>query len=72
MPEAIEVLLKALKLPAFQRYYQRHQQQAIEQGYGHIRYLSGLCDQEVADRYQNRFNAGPEKRGCRPEKVLPI
>jgi DNA replication protein DnaC len=23
-------------------------------GYGHVRYLSGLCEQEVADRYQKR------------------
>lgn len=54
MPETIEMLLKELKLPAFSRHYQRHQEQAIEEGYGHIRYLSGLCEQEVADRYQKR------------------
>lgn len=55
MPETIELLLKELKLPAFLRHYQRHQDQAIEEGYGHIRYLSGLCEQEVADRYQKRI-----------------
>lgn len=54
MPETIDVLLRELKLPTFLRHYQRHQEQAIEQGYGHIRYLSGLCEQEVADRYQKR------------------
>jgi DNA replication protein DnaC len=54
MPETIDLLLKELKLPAFNRHYQRHQEQAIEKGYGHIRYLSGLCEQEVADRYQKR------------------
>src|SRR5665811_2604350 len=54
MPETIDLLLKELKLPAFMRHYQRHQEQAIEQGYGHVRYLSGLCEQEVADRYQKR------------------
>jgi DNA replication protein DnaC len=54
MPETIDLLLKELKLPAFSRHYQRHQEQAIEKGYGHIRYLSGLCEQEVADRYQKR------------------
>ena len=43
MPETIDLLLKELKLPAFLRHYQRHQEQAIEQGYGHICYLSGLC-----------------------------
>lgn len=54
MPETIDLLLKELKLPAFSRHYQRHQAQAIEQGYGHVRYLSGLCEQEAADRYQKR------------------
>lgn len=57
MPETIDLLLKKLKLPAFTRHYQRHQEQAIEQGYGHIRYLSGLCEQEVADRYQKRVQS---------------
>lgn len=54
MPETINLLLKELKLPAFIRHYQRHQEQAIEKGYGHVRYLSGLCKQEIADRYQKR------------------
>jgi DNA replication protein DnaC len=54
MPETIDLLLKELKLPAFSRHYQRHQEQAIKKGYGHVRYLSGLCEQEAADRYQKR------------------
>jgi DNA replication protein DnaC len=54
MPEIIDSLLRELKLPAFVRHYKRHQEQAIENGQGHIRYLSGLCEQEVADRYQKR------------------
>jgi len=54
MPETIDLLLKELRLPAFIRHYQRHQEQAIAKGYGHIRYLSGLCEQEIADRYQKR------------------
>lgn len=54
MSETIDRLLKELKLPLFLRYYQQHQEQAIDKGYGHIRYLSGLCEQEVADRYQKR------------------
>lgn len=54
MPETIDLLLKELKLPAFSRHYQHHQEHAVEKGYGHVRYLSGLCEQEVADRYQKR------------------
>lgn len=41
-------------MPAFVRHYKRHQEQVIENGHRHIRYLSGLCEQEVADRYQKR------------------
>jgi len=54
MPETIVLLLKELKLPAFIRHYQLHQEQAIAKGYGHVRFLSGLCEQELADRYQKR------------------
>lgn len=63
MPETIDVLLRELKLPTFLRHYQRHQEQAIEQGYGHIRYLSGLCEQEVADRYQKRVQRWTREAG---------
>jgi hypothetical protein len=62
MPETIHLLLKELKLPAFSRHYQHHQQQAIENSYGHIRYLSGLCEQEIADRYQQRVQKMGEGR----------
>jgi DNA replication protein DnaC len=54
MPETIDLLLKQLRLPTFICHYQQHQEQALEKGYGHVRYLSGLCEQEVADRYQKR------------------
>jgi len=63
MPETIDLLLKELKLPAISRHYQRHQEQAIEKGYGHVRYLSGLCEQEVADRYQKRVQRWTREAG---------
>ena len=63
MPETIDSLLKELKLPAFVRHYKRHQEQAIENGHGHIRYLSGLCEQEVADRYQKRVQRWTREAG---------
>ena len=72
MPETIDLLLKELKLSAFIRHYQRHQEQAIEKGYGHVRYLSGLCEQEAADRYQKRVQRWTrEKRACLSGKALP-
>jgi hypothetical protein len=68
MPEAIDLLLKELKLPTFSRHYQHHQEQAIEKGYGHVRYLSGLCEQEVADRYQKRVQRWTREAGLPPGK----
>ena len=70
MPETIDLLLKELKLPAFLRHYQRHQEQAIAQGHGHIRYLSGLCEQEVADRYQKRVQRWTREAGLPPGEKL--
>jgi DNA replication protein DnaC len=63
MPETIDLLLKELKLPAFSRYYQSHQEQALAKGYGHVRYLSGLCEQEAADRYQKRVQKWTREAG---------
>lgn len=63
MPETIELLLKQLRLPTFIRHYQRHQEQALEKGYGHVRYLSGLCEQEAADRYQKRVQKWTREAG---------
>jgi DNA replication protein DnaC len=63
MPETIELLLKQLRLPTFIRHYQAHQEQALAKGYGHVRYLSGLCEQEAADRYQKRVQKWTREAG---------
>jgi DNA replication protein DnaC len=63
MSKTIALLLGELKLPAFGRYYQLHQAHAVEKGYGHVRYLSGLCEQEVADRYQKRLQRWTREAG---------
>lgn len=63
MPETIDLLLKQLRLPTFVRHYQSHQEQALAKGYGHIRYLSGLCEQEAADRYQKRVQNWTREAG---------
>ncbi len=48
-------MLKALRLPAFGQYYSDYQQQAIDKSWGHGQYLSKLCEQEVAQRFQTRI-----------------
>lgn len=70
MPETIDILLKELKLPAFIRHYRRHQEQALAEGYGHVRYLSGLCEQEAADRYQKRVQKWTREAGLPAGKSL--
>jgi DNA replication protein DnaC len=53
--ESLPVMLKALRLPAFGQYYSDYQQQAIDKSWGHGQYLSKLCEQEVAQRFQTRI-----------------
>ncbi len=54
MAEALPMMLKALRLPAFGLHYNDYQQQAIDKSWGYGQYLSKLCEQEVAQRFQTR------------------
>ena len=56
MSEALPMMLKALRLPAFGQHYQDYQEQATEQSWGYSQYLAQLCGQEVARRYQTRIH----------------
>ena len=56
MSEALPMMLKALRLPAFGQHYQDYQEQATEQSWGYDQYLAQLCEQEVARRYQTRIH----------------
>jgi DNA replication protein DnaC len=54
--EALPIMLKALRLPAFGQHYKDYQEQATEQSWGYDQYLSQLCEQEVAQRFQSRIH----------------
>lgn len=54
MSEALPLMLKELKLPAFGRYYQKYQDHAVDNAWGHSQYLAALCEQEMAQRFQSR------------------
>ena len=56
MAEALPMMLKELRLPAFGQHYQDYQEQAIEQSWGYGQFLAKLCEQEVARRYQTRIH----------------
>lgn len=57
MVEALPVMLKALRLPAFGQHYQGVQAQAVEQSWGYDQYLARLCEEEVAQRFQTRIHS---------------
>jgi len=54
--ESLPLMLKELRLPAFGQHYQGYQDQAIEKSWGYSQYLSHLCEQEVARRFQARIH----------------
>lgn len=56
MTEALPMMLKELRLPAFGQHYEDYQGQAIDQSWGYSQYLSKLCEQEVARRFQTRIH----------------
>jgi len=53
--ESLPMMLKALRLPTFGQHYSDYQQQAIDKSWGYDQYLSKLCEQEVAQRFQTRI-----------------
>lgn len=56
MSEALPLMLKELRLPAFGQYYQKYQDQAVENTWSYSQYLAALCEQEVAQRFQSRIS----------------
>lgn len=56
MVEALPVMLKALRLPAFAQHHEGYQAQAVEQSWGYDQYLARLCEEEVAQRFQTRIH----------------
>ena len=56
MAEALPIMLKELRLPAFEQHYEDYQTQAVEQSWGYNQYLAKLCEQEVARRFQTRIH----------------
>lgn len=54
MSEGVELLLKELRLPAFKRNYEALWDQASDQNWSHVDYLTALCEKELADRYERR------------------
>ena len=54
MSDSVALLLKELRLPAFNRHYKSLWDTAIEKNWSHMDYLAALCEYELSDRYQRR------------------
>ena len=54
MTDAVALLLKELRLPAFRRHYRSLWQTAVDKSWSHTDYLAALCKYELSDRYQRR------------------
>ena len=55
MTDTLPIMLKNLRLPAFEQHYETYQEQASEQAWGYGQYLSKLCEDEIARRYEVRI-----------------
>jgi len=54
MDEALPIMLRKLRLPAFHDQHQNAAELATEKAWGYGHYLSHLCEQEIARRYESR------------------
>ena len=54
--DGIEVLLRALKLPAFAAYHEEVAEQAEKQGWSFKQYLYRLAEQELEERKQRKVD----------------
>ena len=63
MTDALPMMLKDLRLPAFGEHYASYQEQASEKAWGYGQYLSKLCEHEIARRYEVRIRNWTKEAG---------
>jgi DNA replication protein DnaC len=68
MDEALPVMLRQLRLPAFNDNYQRLQDTASQESWSYNHYLSELCEQELARRFQSRIETWTRQSKLPPGK----
>jgi len=52
---SLEIMLRDLRLTAFNQHLEEYQRQAIEKSWSYTDFLSKLCEQELARRFQTRI-----------------
>lgn len=68
--QALAMMLRALKLPAWERTWEETAQQATQQGWTYGQYLSHLAELEVNERKQRRTQRFLKESGLPREKTL--
>ena len=54
MTAPLPMMLRELRLSAFGQHYEAYQEQATEQAWGYSKFLSRLCENEIARRFETR------------------
>lgn len=57
MSESLPMMLRQLRLPAFQAHHEKTAQLATDKAWSYAQYLSQLCEQEIARRYESRVRS---------------
>jgi DNA replication protein DnaC len=68
--QSLPLLLKQLGLPMMLRHVEAMEQQAIEQQWSPAKFLSLLCEKEIANRYQKRVARHTKESKLPPGKTL--
>ncbi len=69
-PEALEVLLKTLKLPGFAAHHTEAADQAEREGRSFTDFLRQLCEVEIEERRRRRVERYLKESGLPPDKTL--
>ena len=67
---SLEIMLKELRLTAFSQHLGEYQRQAIENTWSYADFLSKLCEQELARRFQTRIANWTREARLPPGKSL--
>lgn len=67
---SLEIMLKELRLAAFSQHLGEYQHQAIENTWSYADFLSKLCEQELARRFQTRIANWTREARLPPGKSL--
>jgi len=68
--DTLEMMLKTLHLSGFKQQLERIEQQALDSSWGYREFLSALCEQELAKRFQTRVSSWRRESGLMVAKHL--